>query len=434
MIQTINLGQAANDGTGEPLRQGGQKINANFAELDTRVTAAQARADAAQPKEAGKGLSTNDYSNSEKDKVAAAIPSSQKGTAGGVATLGADGKLPVSQLPPLAVNEVFTVANQAAMLALTAERGDAAIRTDQNGQWYVLTTDVPTVLGNWRPINQNLGVALTALGSLTPAPDTIAYFNGTASAALTAFTAKARALLGRTTTAEMQTELGLGTAASANLTTTQFGGSSGQAMKVADFGLGAAGMAWAADATAFATSRFFSYGLTTTANLPAGADYGEGIVLAGQNGNEANVLFMNHDTDRAFGRRKRASGWQTPYEFHTTANSQLDPSQGTGGLMSVTTVSGFQVFKYVNGQMIVQGPIPTTASVAANTQFTVSVAIPVSFPVGYVTLLATLYPSVGNDFAIRNTQAPGSTAFIFCANGASAQTFSGNLTLIGRWK
>lgn len=121
-------------------------------------------------------------------------------------------------------------------------------------------------------------------------------------------------------------------------------------------------------------------------------------------------------------------------ELHTTFNSQLDPSLGTGGLMSMTTVSGFTVFKYLNGQMIVQGPVPTTASIAANTQFTISVAIPVAFPAGNVSLVGTLYPSVGNDFAIRNTQAPGSTAYLFCANGASAQTFSGNIMLVGRWK
>lgn len=44
-IQTINLGAAANDGTGDGLRTGGEKINANFQELDTRVTAAQTKAD-----------------------------------------------------------------------------------------------------------------------------------------------------------------------------------------------------------------------------------------------------------------------------------------------------------------------------------------------------------------------------------------------------
>ena len=302
-ITPLNLGAVANDGNGQNLRSGGQVINANFLELDTRTSTAQAKADAA-------------------------IPSNHKGVAGGVATLGADAKIPVSQLPPLAINDVFTVASQVAMLALAAERGDMAIRTDQGGQAYVLAADAPTVLANWVQIKQNLAVSLVALGAVTPAADTIAYFNGSATAAATAFTAKARALLARTDNAGMRSEIG------------------------------------------------------------------------------ADV---------------------------TLASAVLDP-QSAGGLMSATTVSGFTVFKYANGQMIAQGPVPTTANIAANTQFAVSVAIPINFPVGFVTLVGTLYPSVGNDFAIRNTQAPGTTAFLFCANGASAQSFSGNIALFGRWK
>lgn len=131
------------------------------------------------------------------------------GAANGVATLGADGKLPVSQLPPLAINETFTVASQAAMLALTAQRGDVAIRSDLNGAAYLLTTDVPSMLGNWVPIQQNLGVALGALAALTPAADKIAYFNGTATAALADFTSVARTLLAATTQAAQRTALGV---------------------------------------------------------------------------------------------------------------------------------------------------------------------------------------------------------------------------------
>lgn len=51
-IQTVNLGAAANDGTGDNLRSGGTKINANFAELDTRVSAAQSKANEVTPLEA----------------------------------------------------------------------------------------------------------------------------------------------------------------------------------------------------------------------------------------------------------------------------------------------------------------------------------------------------------------------------------------------
>lgn len=83
------------------------------------------------------------------NSVAGYIPLSQKGQANGVATLGADGKLVSSQLPSLVIVDTFTVASQAAMLALsTAEQGDVAIRTDENKS-YILTGGSPSVLANW---------------------------------------------------------------------------------------------------------------------------------------------------------------------------------------------------------------------------------------------------------------------------------------------
>jgi hypothetical protein len=68
------------------------------------------------------------------------------------------GVLGTAQLPPLAVNEVFTPADQTAMLALTAQRGDIAIRVD-NGKTYILSTDSPSTLADWKII--------TAVGDVT---------------------------------------------------------------------------------------------------------------------------------------------------------------------------------------------------------------------------------------------------------------------------
>jgi len=75
-----------------------------------------------------------------------------------VATWAELGTVPTSSLPPLAINEVFTVTSQAAMLALTAQRGDMAIRTD-TGATFVLASDSPTTLADWK--------AIAAAGSIT---------------------------------------------------------------------------------------------------------------------------------------------------------------------------------------------------------------------------------------------------------------------------
>lgn len=62
------------------------------------------------------------------------------------------GLVPTSQMPPLAINETFTPASQAAMLALTAQRGDMAIRSDV-GKTFVLSTDSPSTLADWKEIS-----------------------------------------------------------------------------------------------------------------------------------------------------------------------------------------------------------------------------------------------------------------------------------------
>lgn len=69
-------------------------------------------------------------------------------TSGNAADL--TGTLPTSVLPPLAIKETFTVNSQAAMLALTAQRGDVAIRTDEGQKMYMLVSDSPGTLADWK--------------------------------------------------------------------------------------------------------------------------------------------------------------------------------------------------------------------------------------------------------------------------------------------
>jgi len=59
------------------------------------------------------------------------------------------GIIPTSALPPLAIQETTPVASQAAMLALPAQRGDVAIRTDV-AKTFILATDSPGTLADWK--------------------------------------------------------------------------------------------------------------------------------------------------------------------------------------------------------------------------------------------------------------------------------------------
>ena len=79
------------------------------------------------------------------------IPLTQKAAANGVATLDAGGKVPTSQLPDVAITNTFVVASQAAMLALTAQTGDVAVRTDLNKS-FILTAEPAATLGNWQEL------------------------------------------------------------------------------------------------------------------------------------------------------------------------------------------------------------------------------------------------------------------------------------------
>lgn len=110
-IKKINVGAVQNDGTGDPLRDAFVKVNENFVELDSSVgsvSAANAAAlrdrathtgqqaigtvaglqsalDAKVDKVAGKGLSTEDYTTSEKNKLAGVAAGAQVNTVTSVA-------------------------------------------------------------------------------------------------------------------------------------------------------------------------------------------------------------------------------------------------------------------------------------------------------------------------------------------------------------
>jgi hypothetical protein len=78
--------------------------------------------------------------------------SKNTGTASGnVPIIGANGKLDDSVIPSIAISDTFVVATQAAMLALTAEVGDIAVRTDLNKS-FILKASPATTLANWQEL------------------------------------------------------------------------------------------------------------------------------------------------------------------------------------------------------------------------------------------------------------------------------------------
>jgi hypothetical protein len=69
------------------------------------------------------------------DADADARISAQKGQNNGICELDANGLVPTNHLPPLAITDVYVVADATERLALSAQEGDVAIQTDDSTSW-----------------------------------------------------------------------------------------------------------------------------------------------------------------------------------------------------------------------------------------------------------------------------------------------------------
>ena len=98
------------------------------------------------------------------DAVSLGYITSQKGIANGLAELDGNGLVPTHHLPALAISETFVVASQAAMLALTAQVGDVAVRTDVNKS-FILTATPASTLANWQELLTPTDAVLSVDGS-----------------------------------------------------------------------------------------------------------------------------------------------------------------------------------------------------------------------------------------------------------------------------
>ena len=107
----------------------------------------------------------------------------EKGAALGVATLDGSGLIPTDQLPGLALTSTFVVGGELAMLALDAQTGDIAVRTDL-GKTFVLAGTDPTVLADWQELITPTDV-VTSVDGLVGAVDLSSTYVGTGDSRLT---------------------------------------------------------------------------------------------------------------------------------------------------------------------------------------------------------------------------------------------------------
>ena len=111
-----------------------------------------------------------------------------KNQANGYAGLDASSKISSAQLPAIAITDTFVVASQVAMLALTAEKGDVAVRTDLNKS-FILVDSPASTLANWQElltptdavtsVNGKTGVVSLVASDVGAAPTTRSVSAGT---------------------------------------------------------------------------------------------------------------------------------------------------------------------------------------------------------------------------------------------------------------
>lgn len=124
-------------------------LSATGTEIDIINNLTSNRADAALAAAQGKVLKgLIDALQTAINRLGTASTKNVGTAAGNVPILGSDGKLNTSVLPALALVDVYTVNSQAAMLALNAQQGDIAVRTDVS-KTFILSKEPASTLANW---------------------------------------------------------------------------------------------------------------------------------------------------------------------------------------------------------------------------------------------------------------------------------------------
>ena len=164
---------------------GGENVGqvTNFTEFARSIVAAATATDVRTVLQLALVASSGAYADlTGKPVLGTAAPLNTGVAAGQIPLLGAGGKLAEAVLPSVAITDTFVVASQAAMLALTAERGDIAVRSDEN-KTYALSTNSPSTLADWILLRTPTDLVLSVAGRTGAVALTTADVSGLGAAA-----------------------------------------------------------------------------------------------------------------------------------------------------------------------------------------------------------------------------------------------------------
>ena len=104
---------------------------------------------------AGKAASSHTHTASQISGLGSAATLNAGNSANQVLKLDASGKVPISNLPSIAINETFTAADQTAALALTVEVGDIVILTSDSYTYICVDKSKTTFAEKFKPLSSS---------------------------------------------------------------------------------------------------------------------------------------------------------------------------------------------------------------------------------------------------------------------------------------
>ena len=240
------------------------------------------------------------------------------------------GVIPNSQLPSLAITEYLgEAANQTALLALSGQRGDWAIRTDL-GTTFILTNDGGSSISDWTEI-------------ATPA-DAVSSVNGNTGAVVLDASDVGAATAAQGALADSATQpADLGTAAAADLTTSSTDTASGRVLKVGDGGF----LGFPQDVSDYSTpeaglGRIFRESASTSGGDGSGFWGCISLPMAGNyaSGSMQSAIVKANATELKFGRKLAGNSAPSFIDVWTTINYQPETSLGSGVSRKMKNKSG----------------------------------------------------------------------------------------------